>query len=192
MTLADLFGDSKSYLFPGSPLEHLDEYCRFTEWSLLVDVVRWRDSSDPAKRELGARWQSFLNREIPWGMACQRNLVFGEGEPERTSILSRADYVERELRASLPSELANMPLRVDLARHIHRPDTRGPSLGQNFLFDPALGEPRPLSFDQLYRQLPLAHRICRIYVQDLSHAPRLTAALDALIGESPSDDLTNM
>ena len=24
LTLADLFGDSKSYLFPGSPLEHLD------------------------------------------------------------------------------------------------------------------------------------------------------------------------
>jgi uncharacterized protein len=81
---------------------------------------------------------------------------------------------------------------VDLARHIHRPDTRGPSMGQNFLFDPATGEPRPLTDDQLFRQLPLSHRICRIYAQDDAHAPQLAAALDAMIGPGGSDDLTNM
>ena len=86
----------------------------------------------------------------------------------------------------------SLPLRVDLARHIHRPDTRGPSKGQNFLWDPARDEPRPLTDDQLFRQLPLSHRICRIYVQDESHAAQLAAALDALIGPGGSDDLTNM
>ncbi len=192
LTLGDLFADSKPYLFPGNPLEHLDEYRRFTEWSLLVDVARWRDSSEPRQRELGGRWQSFLNREIPWKMACQRNLVFDAAEVERSSIFSRADFVERELRANLPPALADLPLRVDLARHIHRPDTRGPSMGQNFLFDPARNEPRPLTDDQLFRQLPLSHRICRIYAQDESHAPQLAAALDALLGSGGSDDLTNM
>ncbi len=192
LTLADLFADSKQYLFPGNPLEHLDEYSRFTEWSLLVDVAHWRDSADPRKRELGARWQAFAAREIRWKMACQRNLVFGAAEAERSSIFSRADYVERELRARLPKELAALPLRVDLARHIHRPDTRGPSLGQNFLWDPAHDEPRPLADDQLFRQLPLAHRICRIYVQDDDHAGQLATALDELIGSPSVDDLTNM
>ena len=51
---------------------------------------------------------------------------------------------------------------------------------------------RPLVDDQLFRQLPLAHRICRVYVQDEAHAPQLAAALDALIGAGPADDLTNM
>ena len=46
LTLADLFAESKAYLFPGNPLEHLDEYRRFTEWSLLVDVARWQDDPD--------------------------------------------------------------------------------------------------------------------------------------------------
>jgi hypothetical protein len=192
LALADLFVESKDYLFPGNPLEHLDLYRQFTEWSLLVDVSRWTTSDDARKRALGERWQAILNRQFPWQMACQRNLVFDVAESERSSIFTRADFVERELRAALPKELADVPLRVDLARHIHRPDTRGPSKGQNFLWDQARNEPRPLTDDQLYRQLPLAHRICRVYVQDMQYAPQLAAALDSLIGSGGSDDLTNM
>jgi hypothetical protein len=192
LTLADLFADSREHLFPGDPREHMDEYRRFTEWSLLVDVARWSESPIARKRELGGRWQAFSNREVPWKMACQRNLVFAAADAERSSIFSRADLVERALRTNLPVSLSELPLRVDLARHIHRPDTRGPSMGQNFLWDPAHGEARPLVDDQLFRQLPLSHRICRIYVQDESHAGQLAAAIDALIGPGGSDDLTNM
>jgi len=192
LTLRDLFGASKHYLFPGSPLENLAAYQSFTEWSLLVDVTRWPASDDPQKRELGLRWRAFLNRQIPWKMTCQRNLVFAAGDVERNSIFSHVDYLEHELRAKLPEEIAGAPLKIDLARHIHRPDTRGPSMGQNFLFDPARGEPRPLADDQLFRQLPLAHRICRIYTQDESLSPQLSAALDAVLGGGATDDLTNM
>jgi hypothetical protein len=192
LTLADLFADSKAFLFPGNPLEHLAEYRRFSEWSLLVDVGRWSTSSEPGKRALGTRWQDFLDRKIPWKMVCQRYLVFDKAGAERTSILSRADYVERELRVQLPPHLSGLPFKIDLARHIHRPDTHGPSMGQNFLYDPARAEPRPLTDDQLYRQLPLSHRICRIYAHDDTHAAELGAALDALIGSGAGDDLTNM
>ncbi len=126
-------------------------------------------------------------------MACQRNLVFTAAETERSSIFSHADFVEQELRGLLPAGMKELPLRVDLARHIHRPDTRGPAAGQNFFWDDARGEPRPLSDDQLFRHLPSSHRICRIYVQDESHAPQLAAALDLLLGAAGGgDDLTNM
>jgi uncharacterized protein len=192
LTLADLFAASKTFLFPCNPLDDLDRYRRFTDWSLLVDVGRWHDSPDPRQRELGTRWQAFLNREIPWKMACQRYLVFEAADAERSSIFASADLVERQLRANLPLALAELPLKVDLARHIHRPDTRGPSTGQNFLWDPAVNEPRSLTDDQLFRRLPLSHRICRVYAQDESHAPQLAAALDALLGPSDGDDLTNM
>ncbi len=192
LTLADLFRDGKQYLFPGNPLEHLPAYRRFTEWSLLVDVARWSESDQEHQRVLGDRWQAFLNREVPWKMACQRNLVFGAAEAERSSIFSNAEFVERELRRQLPAELAELPLRVDLARHIHRPDTRGPAAGQNFLWDPARDEPRPLGDDQLFRQLPASHRICRVYAQDDRHTAALAAALDALVGPGGGDDLTNM
>jgi HD superfamily phosphohydrolase len=192
LTLADLFAASRDYLFPGNPLEHLDLYRQFTEWTMLVDVSRWKDADDPVRRELGQRWQALLNRQVPWKMACQRNLVFDASHREATSIFSRPEFVERELRAQLPKGLADVPMRVDLARHLHRPETRGPSMGQNFLWEPGASEPRPLTDDQLFRQLPVAHRICRVYVQDLTHAGVLTAVLDRLIGPGGSDDLTNM
>ena len=52
----------------------------------------------------------------------------------------------------------------------------------------------PLTDDQLFRQLPVSHRICRVYVpkEALEEEKRAVAsALDALLG-CGVDDLTNM
>jgi len=85
-----------------------------------------------------------------------------------------------------------MPLRVDLARHVHRPGSRGPTAGLNFLYDASHGRIRELNDDALFRRIPVSYRICRVYVQDRSHNATLAAALDALIGSEAEDDLTNM
>jgi HD superfamily phosphohydrolase len=192
LSLRDLFIESRELLFPGNPLEHLDEYCRFTEWSLLVDVARWADSDDPHKRAIGPRWREFLARRIRWHMVCQRTLVFGPGDAESASIFSQARFVEEALRKLLPAAFRDLPFAVDVARHVQRPHTRGAAAGQNFLFDPVHGQPRPLTDDQLFRHLPISHRICRIYAESDDHAPALAAALDQLLGPGGVDDLTNM
>ena len=192
LTLADLFADSKRYLFSGNPRDHLNDYLRFTEFSLLVDVARWPRSDDAVKRQLGERWLEILNRQVAWKTAVERRLVFDESNAERSSIFSDRKILEMKLRAELPSSLAELPLRVDLARHIHRPHTPGPSAQQNFLYDPARGSPQPLTDDQLYRQLPLIHRICRVYTKSNEDAPEIAAALDRLIGPGGGDDLTNI
>jgi hypothetical protein len=191
LTLKDLFADSRELLFPGNPLDHLELYLGFTEWSLLVDVARWHQSPDPARRALGERWRNFLNRQVRWRTVAQRHLVFGAGESEAASVFANSAIAEQALRAQLPLELRDLPLRVDIARHVHRPDTRGPAAGQNFLFDPSTGV-RPLTDDQLFRHLPLAHRICRVYAETDDHAAEVSAALDRLIGPSGLDDATNM
>jgi uncharacterized protein len=192
LELKDLFAASRNWLFPGNPLEKLDEYRQFTEWTLLVDAGRWHRSDDPAQREVGKRWQDFLARRVRWKTVGQRTLVYRPGDAESSSIFSNPQFVEQALRSALPPQLRELPLRVDLARHVHRPETRGPAAGQNFLFDPALGQPCPLDDDMLFRNLPLAHRICRIYAQDEKHTAEITAALDRLIGPGSADDLTNM
>lgn len=192
LSLAELFDESRDLLFPGNPLEHLSEYQRFTEWSLLVDVARWADNDDPRRRALGLRWRELLARRVRWKMVCQRNLVFGPAEAESSSIFSQPQFVEQALRGHLPAELASLPLKIDLARHIHRPHTRGPAEGQNFLYDEAQQRTRPLTDDQLFRQLPLSHRICRIYAESEEHAGPLAVALDRLLGPGSADDLTNV
>ncbi len=192
LTLTDLFADSKQFLFPGNPLDHLDEYQGLTDSSLLVGVATWRRSEDPRRRELGERWRSLLERRIPWKMVCQRLRVFSEDDAEGSSIFTDPAIVEQKIRERLPREISGLPIRVDIARHIFRPHTHGPSAGQNFLYDSAHDRVRPLAANQLFSRLPISHRVCRIYAETHNHDAELATALDALIGGSSEDDLTNM
>jgi uncharacterized protein len=192
LELQELFLDSKRHLFPGNPLEHLGEYRRLTEWSLLVEVARWPESSDPTLRELGLRWRELLGRRLRWKMACEQTIFFAPGEAEQGSVLSNTATFETALRAALPAELRRLPLRVDTARHVHRPGAHTPAAGQNFLYDPATGKIRSLDDRELFRQIAISFRICRIYALDNSHNGELAAALDRLTGAGGSDDETNM
>ena len=200
LTLEELFHDCRDDLFHGNPAEQLDGYLRFTEWSLLVDVARWSDSDDERKRELGHRWNRLLGRQLEWRMICQRHLVFSAEDAERSSIFANRELVEHQLAGMLPEDLRKLPLRVDIGRYIHRPGTHGPATGHNFLFDSASGSIRPLTDSQLYRHLPVSHRVCRVYahVSDGERLPEadaistIASALDELIGPGGSDDLTNM
>ena len=192
LALKDLFIASRRHLFPGNPVEHLDEYLHFTEASLLVDVQRWAGSSDPALASLGRAWSELIARQIPWVAVCQRSLLFAKDDAEQASIFSDASLVELKLRQLLPADLREVPLRVDLARTIFRPHTSGPAAGQNFLYDSARDLIRPLTADEFYKRLPMSHRICRVYAHSTEHASVITAALDQLLGAGGADDVTNM
>lgn len=191
LALKDLFIASRDWLFPGNPLERLDDYLYFTETSLLVDVQRWATSSDPARREIGQRWRELVARKLPWTAVCTRNLVFAKDDSEQASIFSDASLVEHKLRQMLPTDLRDLPLRVDIARTIFRPHTAGPAAGQNFLYDSAADRIRPLSAFEFFRRLPISHRLCRVYAHTTEHAAPIAAALDTLLGGAV-DDTTNM
>ncbi|MGQ9913938.1 MAG: HD domain-containing protein [Thermogutta sp.] len=192
LTLQDLFASSHSRFFPGNPLEHLNEYRELTDWSLLVDVGRWSRSDDAEIAELGKKWQDFLSRRIRWKMVCERTIFFRRGQSEESSVFSNERLFEEAVRKRLPRKLQDMPLRFDPPRHVHRPGSRAPASGQNFLFDPARREIRPLDARELYREIPLSYRICRVYALDLTHAGEIAAAMDDLIGGDQADDPTNM
>lgn len=192
LMLADLFQVSSERLFSSNPLDDLDAYLHFTESSLLVDVSRWTTSSDVELRALGQGWRELLQRKISWQMVCQRNLLFAEQDSERSSIFSDAALVEQRLRADLAARPEEVSLRVDIARHIYRPHTKGPAGGQNFLYDSARDQVRALSDNQLFRYLPVSHRICRVYAKSPTHCAEVTQALDRLLGPGGGDSLTNM
>jgi hypothetical protein len=192
LLLEDLFAEGKQFLFPGNPLEHLREYQRLTEWSLLEKVTGWAESDDARLRSLGEPWQRFLRREVRWKMACERETFFLPGEAEETSIFSDEELFEKAVRRLLPPELRGLPLRFDLRRHVHRPGARAPASGQNFLYDSATGRIRSLDDRELFRQIPLSYRICRIYAESDEHNAELAAAMDQLTGGGTADDLTNM
>ena len=194
-TLEGLFRDSRALLFPGNPLEHLEAYLHFTEWSLLVDVARWHRSEDTAKRALGERWQRLLRRQVDWELAEERSRVYGAAKDETTSIFSNATLAEQALRAKLPAGLHDIAMQVDLPRHIDRPDPQTAAAGQNFLYRSATRQIRRLTDDELYKHLPIIQLVCRVYLPKGAppeHAAAVAGALDALLGSAGEDDLTNM
>ncbi|HYW79056.1 MAG TPA: HD domain-containing protein [Thermoguttaceae bacterium] len=192
LTLQELFADSKEFFFHGNPIEHLDRYQRLTEWSMLAEVGRWHRSGRPNVRRLGERWQEFLLRKIPWKMACERTIFFAPGEPERSSVFSNEAVFEAALRDALPRELKGLPLRVDTARHVHRPGAHTPTAGQNFFYEPATGRIRSLDDRTLFSRIAISYRICRVYARDDCHGSELATAMDRLTAAGGADDVTNM
>jgi HD superfamily phosphohydrolase len=192
LSLQELFEESKKYLFPGNPLDHLDEYLHFTEWSLLMQVARWQKSPRKELNELGQRWEQFWHRGLRWKMACEQTVFFSPHDAERGSVLSNEKRFEAAIREELPSELRNLPIRVDTARHVHRPGTHTPTAGQNFLYDPATQNIIRLDDRELFRRIAISYRICRIYALDDCHNAELAAALDRLVHADTGDDSTNM
>jgi len=190
LTLADLFRPTMRRLLPGNPLDQLDRYLRLTEWSLLVDVERWRDDPDPETRKLGDAWQAVLQRRLEWKMACERTIRFDPGQSEGTSIFTDADLVERRIRTRLPAALENLPFRADVARHYHRPISPA-ALRQNFVYEQATGQVRSLAENEQFARLPVSFSLCRLYARDHAHDAELAMALDRLLAAS-GDDKTNM
>ena len=191
LALEEIFGGTMPHLFPGNPLEHLDDYRLFTESSFLVDVLRWSRAGEPSLRDLGERWQEILCRRVRWKMAVEKTINFHTAGAEATTIFSEPDLVLRRVREKLPKAIRDIPLKIDVARHYHRPSARLPAGGQNFLVDPATGSSQELNDDELFRALPISFIIFRIYSQDHQHDARLVQALNAVVG-SAGDAKTNM
>ncbi len=76
--------------------------------------------------------------------------------------------------------------------HVFRPHTEGPSTGQNFLYDSAYPEPRPLAADQVFTGCHSSHRICRVYARNGRSRRADCCRVDQLIGANRADDPTNM
>lgn len=194
-TLGDLFRDSRDLLFPGDPLVYLDDYLHFTEWSLLIDVSRWNKSDNPRVRDLGHRWDRLLERQVDWVTVEDRNQTIREGDSEAASVFSDSGILEQAIRSKLPPGMQDIEMQIDLPRHIYRPDALAATAGQNFQYNPSTDKVYPLTDDQLFAQLPIAHRACRIYLRK-NHTPEesraVGAALDAIVGSRSEDDLTNM
>ncbi len=192
LALEEHFAATMKHLFPGNPLDHLQEYQRLTESSLLVDVGRWAGSDQPEIRELGHYWQQILHRRETWRMACERTIHFHSGEAESTTIFSEPELVEKRVREALPGTLRDIPMRIDVARHYHRPSARKPTGKQNYWFDPGTSSAQVLDDDELFRNLPTSFLIFRIYTTQPQFDRELNTALQKVAGGSGGDTRTNM
>ncbi|MGI9457664.1 MAG: hypothetical protein ACR2NU_13955, partial [Aeoliella sp.] len=141
------------------------------------------------------RWDCLLQRQVDWIAVEDRNQMVREGDSELASVFSDASILEQAIRGKLPAEMVGLEMQIDLPRHIYRPDALAATAGQNFQYNPSTDKVYPLTDDQLFAQLPIAHRSCRVYLQKnhtTDEARAVGTALDAIVGSRSEDDLTNM
>ena len=132
-------------------------------------MADWHRSADPRLRALGERWREFLARKLHWKMACERMVFFAPGQHEEASVFSDEEVLQRRIRKNLPPELKDIVFRIDIPRHVYRPEALAPTADQNFLLDPATGKIHRLNERELFRRIALSFRIFRIYAKDSSH-----------------------
>ncbi|MEZ6151926.1 MAG: hypothetical protein R3C09_17620 [Pirellulaceae bacterium] len=162
--MAELFRESRQHLFPGDPSLHLDQYRELTEFSLLTDVRRWHRSQNPELQRVGAL-AIVVGSPDSVAMVCQRNLSFGEGQSESSSVFSSPHILTECVREQLPAELkkSSVPSRFSEA---HPPAAHfGATAGLNFYYDSSSARTLPLTTHGLYRKLPISHTIARIYAR---------------------------
>ncbi len=190
VALVDLFRKSADLLYPyGNPIDSLDEYLRFTDWSLISDVASWGSSNYKKKQELAAEWQDLVNRRIRWRMLAEKTIVFTDGTGEDSSIFATPALFEAAIRGKLPLEFKDLPLRFDIARHAMKPDSAS---SRNFLYDPETDRVVALANDPLIRQTPKSFRICRVYGQSNQGREEVVEAFNKLTSSVGPDDLTNV
>jgi HD superfamily phosphohydrolase len=191
ISIEELFPQTMKHLFQGNPIDSLDDYLNFTESSFLIDVKRWVNSDDKEIQKLGQDWENILSRKVGWKMAVERTLNFHSATGERMTIFSEPELVLKRVRQRLPKELQEIPLKIDVAKHYHRPSGRLPTGGQNYLFDPGLKTSQELNDDELFRAIPISFLIFRIYCQTHENDAALNAALNSVLGDA-MDAKTNM
>ncbi|MDB4733323.1 HD domain-containing protein [Planctomicrobium sp.] len=191
IAIEEIFPQTMKHLFQGNPIEHLDDYLNFTESTFLVDVRRWSRSNEPELQELGKTWDAILSREVGWKMAVERTLNFHNSMAERMTIFSEPDLVLKRVRERLPEHLKEIQLKIDVAKHYHRPSGRLPAGGQNYLFDPGSNSAQELNDDELFKAIPISFLVFRIYCQTHENDPHLNAALNSVLGDA-MDAKTNM
>ncbi len=190
VALADLFKKSADLLYPyGNPVDSLDEYLRFTDWSLMADVASWDRSPYKQKQDLAKEWKDLVDRKIAWRMLAEKTIVFEEGAREDATIFASPQLFEAALRAKLSPAANKLELRFDIARHNRRPDG---ALTRNFLYDPELDEVTSLLNAPEIRQTPKSFRICRVYGLTRDGMDEIVEAFNKLTSAHGQDDLTNI
>ena len=125
-------------------------------------------------------------------MACERMVFFAPGQHEEASVFSDEETLHRRIRKNLPPELRDVVFRIDIPRHVYRPEALAPTADQNFLLDPATGKIHRLNERELFRRIALSFRIFRIYSEDSRHNAEFARVMDQIVGPTGVDDVTNL
>jgi HD superfamily phosphohydrolase len=177
--LRDIFPETMKILFPGNPLDHMQDYLYLTDWSLLEDVSRWRRQKGELQA-LGKEWETVLRREVKWKMAYDRTMSLNELH-DGASLIQDIDW-EKRIRSALPASARELVFRVDMATQDPRPENPF-AMGkkQIHIYDPSSGETTKESLAELFEFIPSKIVQFRVFALDHDHDQLLAEVTDSTL-----------
>ena len=164
--LQEIFRDTITLIFPGSPLRNLEDYLRCDEWFLFNEVQSWLTAKDATKRKLAREWKKLYDRTVKWKMAFSTEISLARIS-RGTSFAQAKDY-EVKIRECLPAKLKRIAFKVDLATQDPRPLNPMAEPGKRVnIFNPATGLTSQEPLEEIYRFIPA--RVMHFRVFALSH-----------------------
>jgi HD superfamily phosphohydrolase len=181
--LREIFSDTIREIFPGNPLEHMEQYLHLTDWSLLEEVSRWRREKK-CNRTLAQEWGRILDRDVKWKMAYDRTLSLNELHYGSKSVES-TDW-EKRIHDSLPPSARSVVFRVDLATQDPRPESPF-AMGkkQIYIFDPSTREIAKESLADLFEFIPSKVVQFRVFALDHENDQLLAETAKEVLKDRP-------
>jgi HD superfamily phosphohydrolase len=181
LQLREVFRPTIELLLGGNPLERLDRYLMFTEWSLLSEVNRWAlGEGDAQQLELGRAWADVVARKLKWRLVYQ-------GHSDAPDIAGKALSVSREqfaamLRDRLPARDRNIEFEVDVAAQESRAFNPMNETADILVYDPLEDRYQQSRVLDLFRRLPVRMTLFRIFARDAAHSRELINAANEVLG----------
>lgn len=180
--LRDIFSETIELIHKGNPVKNLDEYCKLTDWSLMVAVSSWDRSSNSKKKKLYKEWRFIMDRKIKWKMAYDKEFSLTIS-PEGVLKPIEPEELEQRIKKLLPKDKKNIQFRVDMPTHDPRPEN--PTLMKPdglYVFDPVTGQVSNAALKSLFQAIPFKVIRCRVYTTSYEHK----AVISKLVKQSLS------
>jgi hypothetical protein len=189
--LQEIFPDTMKILFPGNPLDALDDYLNLDEWYLFQEVRKWPQEKDRKMRKLGQEWAKLHKREVKWKMSFSTEISIDQ--IPRGIAFSRSGDYEKRIRASLPRSLQGLRFRVDLATQDPRPLNPMAETDKRInIFNPATGQTSPEPLRDIYRFIPARVVHFRVFSLNHEHDEELTVAAEKALSNLERAAKTNI
>ena len=178
--LREIFKDTIKILFPYNPAERLDRYLHLTDWSLLESVRGWTEDTDLKKQNLYIDWMRILGRDVKWKMAYDRTLSLKEVEKGRRFI--NEEELHDVIVKQLPSDIKDIPLRVDMASQDPRP-INPLMMGdrQIYVYNPSTGDVSKEALKEFFDYIPAKVVLCRIFTLNHNYDTVISSATDRVL-----------
>ncbi len=185
LQLREVFRPTVELLLGGNPLQRLDRFQMFTEWSMLSDVNRWAlGDGDAERRELGKAWADVVDRKLKWKLIYQGHTE-AKDIPSGAMSLTRMEFARR-LRERLPETLRAVEFEVDVAAQESRAFNPMTETADILIYEPLENRYQQSRVLELFRRLPVRMALFRIFARDDAHSHELIKAANEVLGTGPT------